>query len=428
MTIRTFQINLMFTSILFFLFISAQSLDNGLSSSPAMGWNSWNLYGCDINEEIIRNAAVAMKSNGLLKLGYEYINIDDCWQGDRDSNGYITANSTKFPNGMKTLADFIHSQGFKFGIYSSAGEYTCGGRPGSLGYEMQDAQIFASWGVDYLKYDNCYNDGLYFERFSAMQNALNATGRPMVYSLCEWGVLSPWEWAGVVGNSYRTTGDISDNWDAMVRVVDDSLYISKHAGPGHWNDLDMLEVGNGGMTVEEYKSHFAVWAVMKSPLLVGTDVSAMKQEIANILKAEEVIQVNRDPLGIAGDVIYRKGPIVILATILEGGSRAVVMWNRHSQDNGPESSFCDRKGVHCIDPPKQFHADVEITVEFTALGLQSNTNATVRDLYERSDLGEFQAKFTAKVPNHGVRILKVVPVTGEPLNLDWRPWLNYALI
>jgi alpha-galactosidase len=249
------------------LAVAVNALDNGLARTPGMGWNSWNKFACNVSETLIKGVADQIVSMGLDKLGYNYVNIDDCWQVSRDANGNIVEDKTRFPSGMKALADYIHSKGLKFGVYSDAGEYTCQHRPGGLNHEKSDANSYASWGVDYLKYDNCYNDNLPPQpRYEAMRDALNATGRPIYYSLCEWGVEDPATWAGNVGNSWRTTNDISDNWNSMTSNLDLNDKWASYAGPGQWNDPDMLEVGNGGMTNEEYKSHFSLWALIKSPL------------------------------------------------------------------------------------------------------------------------------------------------------------------
>lgn len=281
---------------------AAFALDNGLGIKPQMGWNSWNKFGCNINEDLIIRTIDEIVSSGLYAAGYNYINLDDCWQISRDeSTGEIQVDSTLFPHGMKYLADYAHSKGLLFGLYSDAGYKTCAGRPGSLGYEEIDAKTYASWGVDYLKYDNCYTDGSIPEvRYPVMRDALNASGRTIFYSMCEWGVNDPATWAKEVGNSWRTTGDICDTWNSMINIADINNKWADYAGPGGWNDPDMLEVGNGGMTYEEYKTHFAIWALSKAPLLVGCDVTTMTNETKNILLNPEVIAVNQDELGIQG--------------------------------------------------------------------------------------------------------------------------------
>ncbi|CAF1215039.1 unnamed protein product [Adineta ricciae] len=266
-----------------------------------MGWNSWYNFQCNYSEKRIQKTVDIIISSGLAAAGYEYINLDDCWQVGRDANGTILADPVAFPNGMKALVDYVHSRKLKFGLYSDAGYRTCAGRPGSLGYETKDANTYALWDVDYLKYDNCNTDGTKPEvRYPVMRDALNATGRPIFYSLCEWGVDTPALWAANVGNSWRTTDDISDNWESMTHTIDIARHNSR---PGGWNDPDMLRIGNGGMTNTEYISYFSLWAISKAPLLIGGDVTNMSQATLNIYLNREVIAINQDPLGIQGKKI-----------------------------------------------------------------------------------------------------------------------------
>ena len=287
--------------LIIIIFKILKCLDNGLGKTPQMGWNSWNKFGCSINEELILKTIDALNSSGLIEYGYNYINLDDCWQSSRDINGVILPDSTAFPNGIKPLADYAHSKGLKFGLYSDAGFYTCGGKPGSLGYEEIDAKTYAEWGVDYLKYDNCYNDETKsIDRYTVMRDALNKTGRHIFYSMCSWGVDDVSTWGKDVGNSWRTTGDISDNWKSMTRIIDTNNKWYKYAGPGGWNDPDMLEVGNGGMSIEEYKAHFGLWAISKAPLLIGCDIVNMNKQIKDILTNSEVIAIDQDSLGEQG--------------------------------------------------------------------------------------------------------------------------------
>jgi alpha-galactosidase len=283
----------------------ALAVDNGLGLTPQMGWNSWNKFACNINEDLIKSTADALISTGLAKAGYTYLNLDDCWEAPaRDSNGRLWGHPETFPSGMKVLGDFIHEKGLKYGIYSDAGYQTCAGNPGSLGYEAIDAATFAEWGIDYLKYDNCFHDDTAPEvRYPPMQNALNATGRPILFSMCEWGIDNPATWAPALGNSWRTTGDITDDWEAMMTKVDQNAPLYKYAGKGAWNDPDMLEVGNGGMTNDEYITHFSLWAIMKAPLIIGCDITNMSAETQNILMNTEVIAINQDPLGQQGYVV-----------------------------------------------------------------------------------------------------------------------------
>ena len=254
---------------------TASALDNGLGMVPQMGWNTWNKFGCDIAEDTIETAIEQVVALGLDKLGYNYINLDDCWmKEERTEDGHFIVDEVAFPKGMKNLGDFIHSKGLKFGIYSCAGTMTCAGRAGSLYHEEIDAQDWASWGVDYLKYDNCYNAGVDgVTRYTAMRDALASTGRDIFYSLCNWGEEESWRWAPSVSNSWRTTQDIFDDFSSVEYNFKESQRHFERSGPGGWNDPDMLEIGNGGLTHEEEKTHFALWAMAKAPLIIGCDLS-----------------------------------------------------------------------------------------------------------------------------------------------------------
>ncbi|KAG0468154.1 hypothetical protein HPP92_017482 [Vanilla planifolia] len=281
-------------------------LNNGLALTPQMGWNSWNFFGCEINETVIKETANALISTGLADLGYKYVNIDDCWSSIfRSLKGELVPHPKTFPSGIKALADYVHGKGLKLGIYSDAGVFTCQVRPGSIFHEEVDAKTFASWGVDYLKYDNCFNLGIKPEkRYPPMRDALNSTGRTIFYSICEWGVDDPATWAGKVGNSWRTTDDINDTWVSMTAIADINDKWASYAGPGGWNDPDMLEVGNGGMNYSEYRSHFSIWALMKAPLLIGCDVRNMTAATLEILSNKEVIAVNQGrKVSVTGKVI-----------------------------------------------------------------------------------------------------------------------------
>ena len=248
--------------------VKAQKFE-GLADTPPMGWNSWNKFACDINEAIIRGIADAMVETGLRDAGYIYLNLDDCWHGERDSLGFIQADPVKFPSGIRALADYVHSKGLKLGIYSDAGRKTCGGRPGSFGHEYQDALQYAKWGIDYLKYDWCESEDINpVGAYNLMRDALRAAGRPVYFSMCEWGHSKPWEWASETGHSWRTTGDIYNCFDCVdehpgwkafgvLQILDMQNGLRKYAGPGHWNDPDMLEVGNG-QTVSEDRAHFSM--------------------------------------------------------------------------------------------------------------------------------------------------------------------------
>lgn len=365
-----------------------QILGNGLGATPQMGWNSWNHFACQIDEQMIRDTADALVSTGLAQLGYIYVNIDDCWaEASRDGQGNLQARASTFPSGISALASYVHAQGLKLGIYSDAGYTTCSlGQPGSLGYEYQDAATFASWGVDYLKYDNCNNDGTTPEvRFPVMTSALRSQTRPIFFSLCEWGVDNPATWASAVGNSWRTTGDISDSWSSMISRADLNNAWASHAGPGGWNDPDMLEVGNGGMTTAEYRSHFSIWALMKAPLLIGCDVRNIGSDALAILSNSDVIGVNQDSLGVQGQKVNVNGNLEVWAGPLSGSRVVVVLWNK-----GDSSST--------------------ITAQWSDIGLPSSSVAQVRDLWQQQDLSSSsQGSLSAQVGSHSVEMFILTP-------------------
>ena len=290
--------------ILSLLISSTLSLDNGLGLTPQMGWNTWNKFACNINETLIIDSIDALVSTGLRDLGYNYMNLDDCWQKSRDENKTIVPDAEKFPNGIKVLADYAHSKGLKFGLYSDAGNYTCQLRPGGYGYEDIDAQTYSEWGVDYLKYDNCLNGGISAKiRYPRMTIALMRQERPIFFSICQWGEEEIATWGRAMGNSWRTTQDIVDRWSSMINIIDINDQWYKYAGPGGWNDPDMLEVGNGHMTYIEYQTHFSLWAISKAPLLIGCDITSMSNETFQILSNKEVIEINQDKLGEQGHKI-----------------------------------------------------------------------------------------------------------------------------
>lgn len=362
----------------------AAALNNGLALVPQMGWNSWNKFGCGINETLIKATAKAIVDTGLAAAGYEFVNMDDCWAATRDSDGIVHEDPKAFPSGIKALADYVHSLGLKFGLYSDAGTHTCAGRPGSLGYEKNDANTYASWGVDYLKYDNCYDDGTKPEvRYPVMRDALNATGRSIFFSMCEWGVDQPYKWAPSVGNSWRTTNDISDNWNSMISNIDENDAGWTAAAPGGWNDPDMLEVGNGGMNFSEYKAHFSLWCLTKAPLLVGCDVTNITDETLLILTNPEAIAVSQDPLGVQGHKVSSTSGLEVWAGPLYDGSVAVLLLNRSP-------------------------ARAAITASFADVRLKSSA-ATVRDLWDHVDLGAYYDQFIATVDPHDVVFVKISP-------------------
>ncbi|CAF1318704.1 unnamed protein product [Rotaria sordida] len=334
--------------LIFFIGISYE-LNNGLGRTPQMGWNSWNHFKHNISEKIVQQTADAIVATGLAVAGYQYVNLDDCWQLTRDSQGIIHPDPQAFPSGILALADYVHSRKLKFGLYSDAGFKTCAKRPGSLGYETIDANTYASWNVDYLKYDNCNTDGTIPEvRYPVMRDALNASGRPIFFSMCEWGVDTPALWAANVGNSWRTTGDIRDNWDYMMFNIDINNDFADKAGPGGWNDPDMLEIGNGGMTDAEYVTHFSLWAISKAPLLIGCDVTNMSAATLSTLNNPEVIAVNQDSLGVQGKKVafassqYSNVSTEIVVANCSTSSKIEpkrVQWTYNSQDGTIRSAL-----------------------------------------------------------------------------------------
>jgi alpha-galactosidase len=311
--------------------VSSRPPADGLALTPPMGWNSWNKFACNIDERLIRETADAMVASGMRIVGYRYVNIDDCWEAaTRDAHGDLVADSTRFPSGLKALADYIHGRGLKIGIYSSAGTGTCQRRPASLDHEVADARKFAEWGIDYLKYDNCNNENRPApERYRAMGDALRASGRPIVFSLCEWGQNRPWEWGRSVGGQlWRTTGDISDRWSSVMKIVDQQVGLEPHSGPNAWNDPDMLEVGNGRMTNREYIAHFSLWALLNAPLIAGNDLRSMSDSTRLILTNREVIAVNQDWGGVQGHKVRDEGEQEVWIKPMSTGDAAVVLLNR----------------------------------------------------------------------------------------------------
>ncbi len=307
----------------------AFALGNGLALTPQMGFNDWNAYGCNVSESLIKSTAQAMHDNGMQAAGYQYVNIDDCWMTHtRDANGRLVPDSTKFPDGISGTVDFVHSLGLKLGIYEDAGSSTCAGYPGSLGHESTDAQTFASWGVDYLKYDNCNNDGSSAQnRYTTMRNALAATGRPILFSLCSWGQESVWTWGTDIGNSWRTTGDIQASYSSMLSIFHSNVGLAQYAGPGHWNDPDMLEIGNGSLTVAEQQTEFSLWAEMAAPLIAGTNIAQATSTTLSVMTNKNVIAVDQDSLGKQGTEVSSSGGLDVLAKPLANGDVSVALFN-----------------------------------------------------------------------------------------------------
>ena len=373
---------------------SAQKYDQ-LAKTPPMGWNSWNKYGCNVSETLIMGMADAMVSSGMKDAGYEYVVIDDCWQVSRDENEEIVADKDRFPHGIKYLADYIHSKGLKFGIYSCAGTLTCAGRPAGRGHEYQDALSYARWGVDYLKYDWC-NTGTQNAKssYTIMRDALYAAKRPIVFSLCEWGSNKPWEWAGEIGHLWRTTGDISDSWNSMISILSQQKDLAKFAGPGHWNDPDMLEVGNGGMTTEEYKTHFSLWCMLAAPLLAGNDLQNMSPETKSILTNKEIIALDQDILGKQAELWRNNGDYQIWMKMLAKDEKAVCLLNSS-----------DEKKTVLVDFGLIAQARTEGAEDSKPLKLE---NFTVRDLWEHKDLVLKESSTYIDILPHSVKVYRFV--------------------
>ncbi|GAA2335999.1 glycoside hydrolase family 27 protein [Dactylosporangium salmoneum] len=315
-------------------------LGNGLARTPPMGWNDYNAYGLDVTEDLIRATADRMVATGLRDAGYVYVTIDDAWMAPaRDSRGDLRADPVRFPHGIAALADYVHARGLKLGIYEDAGVRTCGGLPGSLGHERQDAAAFAAWGVDYVKYDNCYagpgcgqtsceggDEASARERYAAMRDALAATGRPIVFSLCSWGADRVWAWGAGYGNLWRTTPDIAPTFASLLAVFHATVGLSGYAGPGGWNDPDMLEVGNG-MSATEDRAELSLWAAMAAPLIAGADLTAAAPQTLADLANRDVIAVDQDPLGRPARLVSSSGGLDVLTRPLAGGDTAVVLFN-----------------------------------------------------------------------------------------------------
>ena len=368
---------------------AADSVSPVLAATPPMGWNSWNNFAEKVDDATVRAQADALVSSGMRDAGYLYVNIDDTWEGERDAAGVIHPNA-KFPD-MKALADYVHSKGLKLGIYSSPGPKTCAGYAGSYGHEEQDAQTYAAWGIDYLKYDLC-TLGEQLEKvepaearrimraaYDKMHQALLKTGRPLVYSLCEYGYDSVWRWgASVGGNSWRTTGDIADNYARMAEIGFGQAGLASFAAPGHWNDPDMLEVGNGGMSTAEYRTHLSLWALLAAPLLAGNDLAHMTPETVAMLTNRDIIAIDQDRAGRQGDRVWAEGKFEVWARTLADGSKVVALFNRHDIYD-------------------------QLQVDFSKLGYSGPVRA--HDVWANSDLGKLPLQWATIVPGHDVVLL-----------------------
>ncbi len=378
----------------------AAALGNDLALTPQMGFNDWNAYGCNVSESLIKSTAQAMHTNGMQDAGYQYVNIDDCWMThSRDSSGRLVPDTSKFPDGIKGTADYVHSLGLKLGIYEDAGLQTCAGYPGSLGHETTDAQTFASWGVDYLKYDNCYaGPGCALNscpngtktpaqtRYTTMRDALAATGRPILLSLCNWGEENVWTWGTNIGNSWRTTGDINASFSSMLSIFHSNVGLASYAGPGHWNDPDMLEVGNGSLTATESRSEFSLWAQMAAPLIAGTNIATASSATLSILTNTRVVAVDQDSLGKQGTMVSSAGGLDVLAKPLANGDVSVALFN----ETGSTST---------------------ITTSVGAVGKTGASSYTLTDLWSGAT-STTSGTISASVPAHGTVMYRLAGGTS----------------
>jgi alpha-galactosidase len=393
--------------VVFVVFFSINTFSQnfeGLAETPPLGWNSWNTFATDINEELVKGIADKFIELGLKDAGYEYIVLDDGWMAkERDENGNLIADPIKFPSGMKALADYIHAKGLKFGLYNCAGSKTCAGYPGSRGFEYQDARSYASWDVDYLKYDWCNTEKLKAEgAYITMRDALKAAGRPVVFSICEWGDNEPWKWAKDVGHAWRVTGDIINCWDCEVghgswsswgvwKIINMRKNIRKYAGPGHWNDFDMMEVGNG-MTDAEDRSHFAMWSMLSSPLIMGNDLRSATKETIKTLTNKEVIAINQDKLGIQGFRFSNEDNFEIWLKPLESNAWAMTFVNMSDET---QSLDFDWVKYNIGDDVNGKQMDVK------------NNTYKIRDLFNQKNLGNTSNKLNAEIGSHDVLMIKL---------------------
>ncbi|RYY34207.1 MAG: glycoside hydrolase family 27 protein [Sphingobacteriaceae bacterium] len=375
-----------------------------LAPTPPMGWNSWNTFQTNINEKMLRDVADIFVSSGMRDAGYKYLVLDDGWMAmERDQNGQLIADPKKFPSGMKALADYIHSKGLKFGIYNCAGDKTCGGYPGTRGHEYEDARLYASWGVDYLKYDWCNTDSLHArEAYTTMARALQATGRPILFSLCEWGNHQPWLWADGIGEMYRSTGDITANFDkdkhmgtwtalSVMSIVDKQPAIRKYNGPNHWNDPDMLEVGNG-MSYTEDKAHFSLWCMLAAPLMAGNDLRKMSPQSSDILTKKEAIAINQDPLGIAAYRYFAFDGLEIWIKPLTDNNIAVCFLNRSDKPQNVNYVWMEHKLKDALS---------KLDIDFT------KSTFMLRDVWAKKNIGTTKTAFRKTIAPHDAVLLKL---------------------
>jgi len=379
------------------LLASPTAMRAQLAQTPPMGWNSWNHFRTAVDDPTIRAQAAAMASSGMQNVGYTYINIDDSWQGTRDSNGNIQANS-RFPD-MAALTAYVHSLGLKIGIYSSPGPTSCAGYIGSYGHEAQDAQTFATWGFDYLKYDWCSAGQVYkpvtvqkmIGAYSLMYKVLQATGRPFVYSIDEYGMQSVWQWGASTGaNLWRTSQDVKDDFYEMAEIGFGQMGLQSYAGPGAWNDPDMLQVGNGGMTNVEYQTQMSLWCILSAPLIAGNDLTAMTPAVLALLADPEVIAVDQDSLGVQGKRVWEQGPLEI--------------WIKKLSTTGPHPE-CSSSPCLAVGVFNRGLGAESIPLNFQSIGISGEI--TARDLWAHKNLGLIKNGHTINVTGHGAAMLKL---------------------
>jgi alpha-galactosidase len=385
-------------------FATAQKFE-GLAMTPPMGWNSWNTFAADINEKLAMEMADDMIKSGMKDAGYNYIVLDDGWMAkQRDSiTGNLVPDPQKFPNGMKKVVDYVHSKGLKFGLYNCAGTQTCGGYPGTRGYEYQDARFYANLGIDYLKYDWCYTEGINAkEAYSTMSKALRTAGRPLVFSLCEWGSNDPWLWAAPVGQLWRISGDIYNCFDCIndhgtwkswgvTYIIDMHRNIRQYAGPDHWNDLDMLEVGNG-MSMNEDRAHFTMWCMLASPLIAGNDLRKMSQETISILTDKDAISINQDAKGVQAWLMQQKDSVDMWIKPLANNELAVCFLNRSK--NPVAVNYNWRQNPVADSISKTF-------IDF------NKTSFSITNTWAKAKAGDTKKSFAATVPPHDVVLLRL---------------------
>jgi len=376
-----------------------------LAMTPPMGWNSWNTFQTNINEKLVKDIADIMISSGMKDAGYTYIVLDDGWMAkERDSKGNLIADPKKFPSGMKALADYIHEKGLKFGLYNCAGTRTCADYPGTRGYEYQDARLYAGIGIDYLKYDWCNTNGINAkEAYTTMSKAIKAAGRPMIFSLCEWGNNKPWLWAANVGQLWRTTTDITNRFDGIktngswsafgvMKIVDSQDTLRKYAGPGHWNDPDMLEVGNG-MKVNEDRAHFSIWCMLAAPLIAGNDFRKMSPASRDILANKEAIAIDQDVLGMQAYKYMTRDSVETWIKPLKNNEVAVCFLNRSST---PRKINFDWKK----HPIKDDFSNTNIDF--------SGSIYKIKDLWTKKEAGNTNKAFEQEIPGRDVVMIRLV--------------------